>query len=248
MSNTEEVDLYTADVETLLKFAGQRSVWRERWENGDGLDAVDLQLWFNTQRESTPDEMFYKEASASQIIFVRDEIRSLFLQNIPYNERPNAMVVGWHRSKSVTLPVYRLENPKLGVRIYLRDNFYNWKLSVDSIRPVRADFTGLFKMNPPEDKSYSGDSLAPCYFEGFKNSIIFGYYGPSDGRRWSAEIHGRHALWATLFLMLRSFGAVHDRNPSRRDQHIRELKAETARELLRKNHPGVPLPPFIVND
>ncbi len=41
----ENIDLYNADAETLVRCASMKSVWRERWEKGDGED---LQAWLDT--------------------------------------------------------------------------------------------------------------------------------------------------------------------------------------------------------
>lgn len=239
------VDLYKADVATLVKHAGAVSVWWERWDKGDGLTGEDLQVWFNRQREATPDSMYYKGASGNQIMYVRDEIsRILFAGADDAEIECKVQVVSEHRSKSVALPVYRLERKDLGIRIYLRDNFYNWKLSVDSARPVNCDFTGLFETSHTGEKDYSGDKLASCYFEGFPHHVVFGHYGASDGRRWSAELYGREQLWATIFLMMRSFGQIDRVESSGRVQHRRELDADTARSLLRERHPEVKIPPY----
>ncbi len=66
-------------------------------------------------------------------------------------------VIGSHRSKSIDLPVVRLEGP--GLRIYLRDNFMNWAVSVDSDTPRNWDQSNM-KL----------DAVHECYFEGFERS------------------------------------------------------------------------------
>src|SRR6185369_7381601 len=100
--------------------------------------------------------------------------------------------------KSVKLPVYQLSRPDLGLRLILRGNFHDWKLSVISNKPIAADFTGLFRTTPPTHPKYHGNELASCYFEGFPEELVFGYYEPSDKCQWSAAIGGQQALWATV--------------------------------------------------
>lgn len=168
-----------------------------------------IQEWFNKQREATPDEMYYKGASGRQIMFARDTLTGLVACGLAYEEAKKiTTVISTHTSKSVLLPVYQFERVDLGLRLIARDNFYNWKLSVISERPIVADFSGLFHTTPPVDPSYTGDPLASVYFEGFPRDLVFGYYEPSSGHRWSAEIGSDNAMWATLFLIMRTLGAV----------------------------------------
>lgn len=165
-----------------------------------------LQEWFNRENPLISDDMIYKEALATQMVFVRDDLGGL----VGLRQRCDEVrVISTHTSKSICLPVYSLERPDLGLRLVLRDNFYNWKLSVLSEEPIIANFDGLFYTTPPPDPGYSGDPLHPVYFEGFPRDLIFGYYEPSDKKRFSAELWGGNvALWTTLFLILRARGVV----------------------------------------
>ncbi|HEX9640566.1 MAG TPA: hypothetical protein VGB13_04560 [Candidatus Krumholzibacteria bacterium] len=165
-----------------------------------------LEEWFNRQWKATPDEMFYKQASGRQIMFVHS-VAALFNAGRKYEEHARVEVIATHTSKSVLLPVYSIERAD-GLRLVMRDNFYNWKLSVISERPIEADFAGLFHTTPPLDSSHNGNPLSPVYFEGFPRELVFGYYEPSDRRRFSAEIWGEHSLWTTIFLILRALGFV----------------------------------------
>lgn len=178
--------------------------------NEEKVPGEPLHEWFDRQRAETPDEMFYKSASGSQIMFARDDLHSLIAAGLTaLQDRLNvATVISTHRSKSVVLPVYSFDRPDIGLRLIARDNFYTWKLSVISETPVVADFSGLFKTTPPIDPEYTGDQLHRVYFEGFPKHLIFGYYEPSDKRRWSAEIRGDHAMWATVFLIMRALGVI----------------------------------------
>lgn len=217
------IDLYSASDDVLRQVVARPSVWRERWEKGDGHKGTPVQEWFNA---NTPGcEMVYKDAMSRQLMWVRDTLRYV-LGNV------QCEVISTHTSKSITLPVYRITSDYMRLRVYLRDNFYNWKLSVDSKDPVNADFTGLFATSFTGERDYSGDHLDPVYFEGFPENVIFGYYGPSDGRRWSAEVTGREQLWSAIFLIARALGGGLRVESAGRAQHRRALDADTARRLL----------------
>ena len=102
-----------------------------------------------------------------------------------------------------------MSRPFDGLTLVVRNNFYDWKLSVISKdRPIVADFSGLFYTTPPVAPEYTGNELADCYFEGFPKELVFGYYEPSDKKRFSAAIGGDHALYTTVFLLLRSLDIV----------------------------------------
>lgn len=191
-----------------------------------------LQQWISKQVD---DEMLWKGAFGRQVGFVRDAIVPLFTWGLDYDDSedvPN--VISTHRSKSIVLPVYELTRKDLGIRLILRDNFYNWKLSVISEKPVIADFTGLFHTTPPVDPDYTGNPLNPVYFEGFPKDLIFGYYEPSDKKKWSAQIRGENDLYTTIFLMLRSFGVVKPFEWNTRASHQRQLEEEKERRSARE--------------
>ena len=186
-----------------------------------------LQEWFNRQRAETSDDMFYKGASAQQIMFVRDKLAGLVGCGLGYEQKRDLVyVIATHTSKSVLLPVYSMTRPDLSLRIVLRDNFYNWKLSVVSSIPIEADFAGLFHTTPPIEPEYTGNHLSPVYFEGFPESLIFGYYEPSDKKCFSAELWSDHALWTTLFLIMRARGAIEPMKWHTRESHRAELERE----------------------
>ncbi len=225
----EDIDLYTADVETLARVASQKSVWEEIWELGDGHEGVPLQEWFAKNYDLKNDNaLFYKQPGVHQIMWVRDDIR--------YITGGEVEVISTHVSKSTTLPVYRITNKNFGLRIYLRNNFYNWKMSVDSIVPISENFSGLFQTSPPREdaREHSGNCLAKCYFEGFPKNVIFDYHGASDGRRWSAQLSGDNRLWTTIFLILRSLGHVKPIQALTSRDHVRILNQRTAMGLLKE--------------
>ena len=161
---------------------------------------VELQKWFNENR--VDDKMLWKKASENQIMFVRDKLAWLVMSE------KDVYVISEHTSKSILLPVYSLTYKEKGLNIILRDNFYNWKMSVNCSTPIELDFKGLFHTTSPIDTDYTGNPLNPIYFEGFKEEWVYGYYDESDKKTWSAEIYNKYRLWTVLFLILRCVGKV----------------------------------------
>lgn len=193
---------------------------------------MNLQDWINEQTIS--DEMLWKGAWGRQVEFVRDRITGLFCADLHYDERKNiTTVISTHRSKSIILPVYKLHRADIGLTLILRDNFYNWKMSVISEKPLEVNFDGLCHTTPPVEPDYTGDYLASCYFEGFPPEYIFGYYSQSDKKKFSAEIGGDSALWTAVFLIMRTVGTVKAFSWRTRVSHRAELDAETARREAR---------------
>jgi|SRR5579885_1947175 len=167
---------------------------------------VDVRLSDWWRQNTIDDDLLWKNSASEQMIFVRDYLRNLVATGIVDRETRLGItqVIGTHVSKSITLPVYSLERPDLGIRFVLRDNFYNWKLSVISEKPVEADFTGLFVTSKEKDTC---NYLASCYFEGFPSDLIFGHYDESDKRKWSAEVTTNYQVYTTVFLCMQAIGA-----------------------------------------
>jgi hypothetical protein len=74
----------------------------------------------------------------------------------------------------------------------------------------------LFYTNPPIDPDYTGDSLCSCYFEGFPDDLVFGYYDTNQSV-WSAEINSDNELCTVLFLIMKARGQIKPRQWSTRD-------------------------------
>lgn len=160
-----------------------------------------LQAWFNANQPA--DDLLWKDGLAEQVMFVRDRVAPLVGWGLSWEVRREgvAFVISTHRSKSVRLPVYELARPDGALRLILRNNFYDWKLSVISEVPLDCDFEHLFVTSKAEDRC---NYLSGVYFEGFPGDLIFGHYDDSDRRRFSASIGGNHALWAAAFLVCRA--------------------------------------------
>jgi len=187
-----------------------------------------LQKWISEQ--VVEDKMLWKGAFGAQMQFIRDSLVPLMASGLIWQEgKEIADVIATHRSKSIVLPVVEVTRADLGIRFTMRENFYNWKLSVLSERPVEVDFSGLFHTTPPVDKSYTGDELASVYFEGFPENRIYRYY-ENDHRRFSAEIWGDRPMWTTVFLIMRSLGAIKPHEWHTRESHRKEMDDKRARE------------------
>lgn len=123
--------------------------------------------------------MYWRDATTSQFAFLAKLSEFLF-PNGAKRERC-AAVIGTHRSKSIELPVveFHLEN----ARIVMRDNFYDWKVSVQIDEPVDIDVIGSSFVDLFDPK----DEHSSCYCEGFSEYDVFGSFD-SDRRRFTVSI------------------------------------------------------------
>lgn len=186
-----------------------------------------LQEYINHFVETTPEKMLYREPGIEQMLFVRDYLVSLVGAGLSHNAwQEITTVISTHRSKSIDLPVYQLSRPDLGLTIFLRNNFYNWKMSVISARPLVFNLAGLCHTTSPIEPDYTGDPLHPIYFEGFPTVLVFGYYDESDRCKFSAEIDGNHKMWSALFNMMFSLGQIKPLKWNTRESHQAELARE----------------------
>jgi hypothetical protein len=167
---------------------------------------IALRDWYATN--VVGDQMFWRQAADNQ------QYSFLSLASAVGVYESGAWVIATHRSKSIDLPVVMLERPDIGVQFVLRNNFYNWKLSVVSERPIIDDkLMYLFYTEPPREPEYTGP------FEGFPPDLIFGYYGQSDGRRWSAELNYTEEVWSVLFLCTAALGGCQARRMHTEVEH-----------------------------
>lgn len=193
---------------------------------------IPLQEWISAQY--IRDEMRWKRGSEHQALFIRDTLQGIIGSGLTYYQRqqaPIARVISTHMSKSIVLPVVAFDRPDLGLRIVVRNNFYDWKISVITEEPLVADFECLFfTMPPPEGRS---DMMSSCYFEGFPEELVFGYYGTSDGRSWSAEVSNSDWRIASVFhAIMRSLGAVQPLRWKTREQFTESLSFDSLEDVL----------------
>jgi hypothetical protein len=79
-----------------------------------------------------PKEWLFADAAVDQMCWFRDNISSLLRHQI--NETYDCWIAGWHRSKSITLPVYCWRRDDLTV--IARHNFYNINCTILSDRDI----------------------------------------------------------------------------------------------------------------
>ena len=157
---------------------------REFYKN---FAAVDLLTWCRVNE--LDDKMIYKKGYWDQIKFVRDVLSDVCWKTYEdYKENP-PLVVGTHTSKSIVLPVYKIKIID-EVTIYMRNNFYGWKVTVDSTKPIVVDPVGLFRP----------DKLIHSYYcEGFDRAGVPVYGSYEDGTdKFTIEIGNDFQLYAFL--------------------------------------------------
>jgi hypothetical protein len=167
---------------------------------------------------------FDKSSELDQCLYIRDKLaQPLGYQQIYQGQKEgelarygrsesataSARVISEHRSKSCTLPVVDIIHDS-GLTLTVRQNFYNWKLSVVSPKHLSEHlsehlFDGLCHTTPPVDPEYTGNPLNPVYFEGFPSDKIYGYFS-QDRSRFSLELWQLDGIQIALFLIMRELG------------------------------------------
>ncbi len=134
---------------------------------------IELELW--KKNNPIKETMYFRNAALSQF----NEIEQSALRcNI------NVFVVGTHTSKSILLPVYLLQNKDASRQLWVRDNFHNYAISIQTEKPIQLD------SSVAEEEKGMGDNVFSCYFEGFErnNLPIFTSYKDCS-LHWSAHIY-----------------------------------------------------------
>ncbi len=155
---------------------------------------VDVTAWI---RVNQPDErLIYAKGLGEQVCFVRDKIGSLLRSTYEeWNENP-PMVISTHYSKSVKLPVFQINLEKYGIEMVLRYNFYDWKISVKSDRPLELDYMGLF--DPTKE-------ISAIYCEGFPKDKVYGSYEQNHSQ-FTIELRSDYELYTFMFLLKNYLG------------------------------------------
>lgn len=138
--------------------------------------------------ENTPSEdLLWKDGFWNQVNFVRSDIAGMLMSGTRLDSdtcfakySSLVQVVGTHRSKSVTLPVYLIEWENF--RFTMRHNFFDWKVSVVAPYPLNIDFEDIFEDAP----------IASCYFEGM--SEVYSSY-QQDKSKFSVSLSDTYALY-----------------------------------------------------
>ena len=155
---------------------------------------VDVTAWI---RVNEPDKnLIYAKGLGDQVCFVRDRLCQLLRSTYEeWCDNP-PLVISTHYSKSVKLPVFQINLEKYGIEMVLRYNFYDWKISVKSDKPLDFDYMGLF--NPTEEISY-------FYCEGFPKDKVYGSYDQSHSQ-FTIEIGSHYNLYTFIFLLKNYLG------------------------------------------
>ena len=160
-----------------------------------------LNDWWSNNK---PDEnLIYKDGLRKQCLFVRDvlmlnmflDIATDFKKYKPFSDERSKIfesfvpsVIGTHRSKSVLLPVMEMDLSKIGLKIVLRYNFYDWCISVESENDIECDFMGLITY----DKGY---------FEGFPSNRIYENYTSWNKKNFSLVLNNDYEVYTFMFLL-----------------------------------------------
>lgn len=155
---------------------------------------VDVTAWI---RVNKPDKnLIYAKVLEDQVRFVRGPLCHMLMSTYEeWHDNP-PLVISTHYSKSVKLPVFQINLEKYGIEMVLRYNFYDWKISVKSDKPLDFDYMGLF--NPKEE-------IASVYCEGFPKDKVYGSYEQSHSQ-FTIEIGSHYDLYTFIFLLKNYLG------------------------------------------
>ena len=153
---------------------------------------VDVTTWI---RVNTPDDkLICKDGQGKQVVFIRDTIvRHMFYEGEWDSKRYDEFqpkVISTHMSKSVLLPVMEIYLKEYGILLTLRNNFYNWNISVESEHEVIFDHKGTINY----------ELYGYCYCEGFPKNKIFGKY-VDDKRKFTVCIDDDYNLYVFMYLL-----------------------------------------------
>lgn len=151
---------------------------------------IELIEWYN--KNQPEDKMFWKNEFKEQINFIHNQIPNIFAENYEeFKEIRNSLyVVSEHSSKSINLPVVEV-TPRYGLTLRMRNNFYDWVVSVESQSIIVQDFMGLFD---PEDE------VSHHCCEGFKPDWIFGSY-KNDYSKFTVSLNDNYKLYTFLWIL-----------------------------------------------
>lgn len=159
---------------------------------------VDLLAWMRVFEPKN--SMYYKKGYWDQTVFIRDEInRLLHLEYEEWKANP-VKVIAIHRSKLITLPVYYIYLKDYDTQIIMRNNFYDWKVSINS----KYRITGIEEFFREEK-----EPINPIYCEGFDETQVFGMY-KENNKRFTIELPGNEYNFYTFFYMLKK--SLNERN------------------------------------
>lgn len=158
------------------------------------------------------DNLIYKKAGINQAIFVRDTLAGNLLHYVP------VFAISMHRSKSVSLPVYGI-TMRNGIKLIMRDNFYDWKVSVILPKPLPKNYLPIELFSNRED-------IPDCYLEGFHDEWAFKTYNPEDDKQteFTVEVRNQYDVYVLFFYLKNAFPDK-EFNPDDDKRTVEEIKA-----------------------
>ena len=150
---------------------------------------INITSWVRVNRPRPT--LLYREGLAKQCVFVRDVLNEMLYEGEEESSIIEPQCVSFHTSKSVKLPVFMIEVKKLGLKLILRNNFYDWKMSVISKKPINDDFKGLFD-----------SSKVATFCEGFPEKYIFGTI-LQNNKKFTIEVDNDYELYTVVYLIKR---------------------------------------------
>ena len=165
------------------------------------MEPQELLYWM--RKWELDDKLIWKKSSERQACFVRNKVAGNLLKS-------KCFVVSTHHSKSCLLPVYYIKM-RNGIKIIMRENFYDWKVSV----VIPDDYPDLKPNTLPDDcLSYSmvkskTEKISSCYLEGFKDEWSFDAYIPEKpGKRFTIEVPDDERLYVVLHTLKHAYPDV----------------------------------------
>lgn len=148
-----------------------------------------LESWAHAHQPK--ENMLYKDSYWNQIIFVKDTVPCIFANTWKGQKaiKDSTEVISIYTSKSIHLPVYKIKL-KDKTTFTMRDNFQDWKVSVNSPRDVKADFLNLFDPNK---------SIDSVYCDGFPENLVYGSYAKNK-RKFTIELMSKYRLYTFLWI------------------------------------------------
>lgn len=152
---------------------------------------VDVTAWVRVNEPNA--NLIYKDGLGEQVHFIRDIIGRLLFPSYESWKANPPLVIATHTSKSVKLPVYLIQSKKYGVEMILRNNFYDWKVSIKSDSPLDFDYMELF--DPSKE-------VSKYCCEGFPVDKIYGAYSENN-TKFTVEIYSNYELYTFIFLLIK---------------------------------------------
>ena len=166
---------------------------REKNKGDVTMNIVELKPIQDWAMQNEPSkEMGWYDGYWNQICFVRDQIGNLLFSGEWEAAREKITVISTHVSKSIVLPVYHIDlRNNYGVEIVMRNNFYDWKISIKSLIHINTDFMNLFKEDSP---------ISSLYCEGMPEDKVYGMY-KHNKNEFTVEIYDQYQLYTFMWLL-----------------------------------------------